>query len=60
MDKKDQKNVKCHGKCQFWMNMVYFPRLKIQDIFNSYLYEYISFNFGLETELDMYSSMTKN
>ena len=28
-------------------------------MFNFHLYEYISFNFGLETELDMYSSVAK-
>ena len=35
----------CNDKCQFWMEVVYFLGLNIQDIFNLHLYVYISFNF---------------
>ena len=42
---------------EFWRIVVYYLGLKSRDIFNLHLYE--SFNFGLETELDMNSCVAK-
>ena len=51
-----RKKAKCN-KCRFWMTLVYFLGLKVA--FNVHLYCYSMFDFGLETELDLYSSVAK-
>ena len=53
-----RKKAKCNDTCQFWMTLVYILGLKICYVQCSF-YDYSSFDFGLETELDLYNSVVK-
>ena len=53
-----RKEAKRNDKCQFWMTFGVYSGFK--DItFNVHLYDNSSFDFGLETELDLISSVAK-